>query len=92
MALVMGTLAAKQRAMMALQGAELMTEIQKFDKVPSVGNMLMFSMHHDKPGVGRRLLQNVVTLVEYCEVYKMAHKQFEAIFHLFILRTFQKDT
>jgi len=34
----------------------------------------------------------VTTLVEYCEAYRMAHKQSEAKFHLFILSAFQKET
>jgi len=67
----------------ALQGAELKEENQKFDKVPSLSHMLMFPMHSDEPGAGRRLLQDVITIVEYCEAYRMAHKQSEAKFYLF---------
>jgi len=89
---VMNTLEAEQRAMMALQEAELKEEIRKFDKVLSVGNMLMFSLHPDEPGAGWHLLQDIITLVEYCVGNGMTHKQSEAKFHLFTLDAFQKDT
>jgi len=89
---VIRTLAARQWAMMALQEAELKEEIWKFNKVPSVGNMLIFSMHPYEPGTGHHLLQDVITLVEYCTAYRMAHQQSEAKFHLFILSTIQTDT
>jgi len=75
-----------------LQGAELKQEIRKLDKVSSVGNMLMFSMHPDEPGAGRRLFQDIIIMVEYCKASQIVHKQSEGKFHLFILSAFQKDT
>jgi len=54
--------------------------------------MGMFTMHPDEPGVGLLVLQDVTTLVEYCEAYRMGHIRMEGKFHLFILSAFQKDT
>jgi len=68
---VMSTLGTEQRVMMALQETELKEEIRKFNKVPSIANTLMFSIHPDEPGAGLHLLQEVTTLVEYCKVYRM---------------------
>jgi len=69
----MSLLATDQRDFMLLQGANLKEEIKLFDKAPMASNMGMFTMHPDEPRAGCLVLQEVSTLVEYCEDYRMGH-------------------
>jgi len=92
MALVMSLLATEQQDIMLLQGNDLRMELKQFNKVPMVSNMGMFTRHPDEPGVGLLVLQDITTLIKYCEAYRMGHSCAEGKFHLFTLSTFQKDT
>jgi len=71
MAPVMDTLEAAQREIMALLGSDLKEALKKFDKVPNVGIMGMFTMHRDEIGASMRVLEDVITLVDYCAAYGM---------------------
>jgi len=46
MAHVMYTLEAAQREIISLFGSDLKEALQKFDRVPNVGIIGMFTMHH----------------------------------------------
>jgi len=73
----MDTLAAAQREIMALSGSNLKEALKKFDKVPNVGIMGMFTMHPDEIGAGMRVLEDVITLVDYCAAYRIGHFSME---------------
>ena len=87
---VMSLLATEQYHIMSLQGADLKEEKKRFDKAPMMSNMGMFSIHPDEPRAGLLVLQDVTTLVEYCEAYRMLHIRTDGKFHLSILSAFQK--
>ena len=76
---------------MALSGNDLKDELKCFDKVPNVGNMSMFTMHPDEIGAGMRVLEDVITLVDYCAAFGMGHLSMEQKFHLFISSAFSKE-
>jgi len=76
---------------MALSGNDVKDELKRFDRVPNVGNMGMFTVHPDEPGAGMRVLEDVTTLVEYCAAYCMVHLSMEQKFHLFIFSAFSKE-
>ena len=88
---VMSILAAAQQDIMALSGIDLKDELKRFDKVPNVSNMGMFTMHPDEFGAGMRVLEDVTTLVEYCPAYRMGHLSKEEKFQLFIFSAFSKE-
>jgi len=88
---VMSILAAAQQDIIALSGNNLQVELKRFDKVPNVGNMIMFTMPPDELGAGMHVLQDVTTLVEYCAAYCMVHLSMEQKFHLFISSAFSKE-
>jgi len=54
----MSALAAEQREMIVLQAAGSKSQggIGKMGKVPTVADMLMFTMHPEAPGAERQLL------------------------------------
>jgi len=91
MAPIMNILAAAQRDIMLLSENDLKDELKRFDKVPNVGNMGMFTVHPDEPGAGMRVLEDVTTMVEYCAIYNMGHLSMEQNFHLFISSAFSKE-
>ena len=90
MAPVMDTLEAAQREIMALSGSDLKEVLKKFDKVLNVGTMGMFEMQPDEIGAGMRVVEDIITLVDYCAAYGMGHLSMEQKFHLFISSTFSK--
>ena len=90
MAPVMDTLEAAQREIMALSGSDLKKTLKNVDKVPNVGIMGMFEMQPDEFGAGMRVLENVITLVDYVAAYGMGHLSMEQKFHLFISSAFSK--
>ena len=90
MAPVMDTLEAAQRKIMASSGSDLKEALNKFDKVPNVGIMSMFEMQTDGIGAGMLVLEDVITLVDYCAAYGMRHLSMEQKFHLFISSAFSK--
>jgi len=59
--------------------------------VPNVGIMDMFTMHPDEIFAGMRVLEDVITLVDYCAAYDMRHLSMEQKFHLFISSAFSKE-
>jgi len=52
--------------------------------------MGMFEMQPDEIGASMRLLEDVITLVNYCAAYGMGHLSMEQKFHLFISISFSK--
>ena len=52
--------------------------------------MDMFTMHPDEIFAGMRVLEDVITLVDYCAAYDMRHLSMEQKFHLFISSAFSK--
>jgi len=90
MAPAMDTLEAAQHEIMALSGSDLKEALKKFDQVPNVGIMGMFEMQPDEIGAGIRVLEDVITLVDYCAAYGMGHLSMEQKFHLFISSAFSK--
>jgi hypothetical protein len=90
MAPVMDTLEAAQREIMALSGSDLKEALKNFDQVPNVDIMGMFEMQPDEIGAGIRVLEDVITLVDYCAAYGMGHLSMEQKFHLFISSAFSK--
>ena len=91
MAPVMDTLEAAQRENMALLGSDLKEALKKIDKVPNVSIMGMFTMHPDEIDASMRVLEDVITLVDYCAAYGMGHLSMEQKFHLFISSAFSKE-
>ena len=79
------------RDIMALSGNDVKDELKRFDRVPNVGNMGMFTVHPDEPGAGMRVLEDVTTLVENCAAYRMGHLSMQQKFHLFISSAFSKE-
>ena len=67
----MDTLEAAQREIMALSGSDLKEALKNFDQVPNVDIMGMFEMQPDEIGAGIRVLEDVITLVDYCAAYGM---------------------
>jgi len=86
----MDTLEAAQREIMALSGSDLKEALKKFGKVLNVGIMGMFEMQPDEIGAGMRVLEDVITLIDYCAAYGMGHLSMEKKFHLFISSAFSK--
>jgi len=91
MAPVMDTLEAAQREIMALLGSDLKETLKKIDKVPNVGIMGMFTMHPDEIGAGMRVLEDLITLVDYCAAYGMGHLSIEQKLHLFTSSALSKE-
>jgi len=91
MAPVMSLLAAEQQDIMSLTRNDLKDEWKRFDKVPNLDDMGMFTMHYDEPGVGLRVLKDVTILLEYCAAYRIGHLSMEKKFHLFISSAFLKE-
>jgi len=87
----MDTLVVAQREIMVLLGNNLKEALKNIDKVPNVGIMGMFVMHPNEIGVGMRVLEDVITLVDYCTVYGIGHLSMEQKFHLFISSAFSKE-
>jgi len=75
---------------MALSGSDLKEALFFFDKVQNVGIMGMFEMQPDEIGASMRLLEDVITLVNYYAAYGMGHLSMEQKFHLFISIAFSK--
>ena len=89
---VMSILAAAQRDIMTLSGNDLKDELKRFDKVPNIGNMGMFTVHPNEPGAGMHVLEDVTTMVKYCAAYNVGHLRMEHKFHLFISGVSSKAT
>jgi len=47
--------------------------------------------HPDELGAGMRVLEDVTTMVDYCEAYGMGHISMEQKFHLFIFSALSKE-
>jgi len=84
MAPVMSMLAAAQTDIMTLSADDLKEALKRFDKAPDVGRMGMFTHHPDDIGASMQVLEDVITMVEYCAAYGMGHITMEQKFHLFI--------
>ena len=70
--------------------SDLKEALKNINKVPNVGIMGMFVMHPNEIGVGMSVLEDVITLVDYCATYGMGHLIMEQKFHLFISSAFSK--
>jgi len=91
MAPVMSMLAAAQMDIMTLSAGDLKEALKRFDKVPNVGGMGMFTNHPDDIGASMRVLEDITTMVEYCAAYGMGHITMEQRFHLFNSSAFAKE-
>ena len=82
---------AVQTDIMTLSAGDLKEALKRFDKAPDVRRMGMFTNHPDDIGASMRVLEDVITMVEYCASYGMGHITMEQKFHLFISSAFTKE-
>jgi len=93
MAPVMSMIFAAQTDIMTSSAGDLTGKeaLKRFDKAPDVSRMGMFTNHPNDIGASIQVLEDVITMVEYCAVNGMGHITMEQKFHLFIVSAFAKE-